>query len=325
MPGEPARALLRWLDAFQRRHRVLAVCYAVQRKLGDDNGGTLVAQLTYSGFVTVFPLLLLFVTVLGLVFSSDPSLRHSLLHSSLRDFPVVGSELGHNVRSLKSSSAIGLAVSLVVLVYGCAGLGQAGLYALHELWDIPQADRPGTLEAMARSVGFLGVLAVGVVVSTFLAGVGTYGSRQPLLIEVGAVALSLLVNCGQYLAGLRILTGRAISTRSLLLGAVAGGCGWTVLLAVGTYLVGHDLRGDSTTYGTFAAVLGLLAWIYLAARLTLYAVELNVVVERGLSPRSLVRPPLTKADKASLAAQAESARSLPEERVAVSFEEGAGT
>jgi uncharacterized BrkB/YihY/UPF0761 family membrane protein len=48
----------------------------------------------------------------------------------------------------------------------------------------------------------------------------------------------------------------------------------------------------SATYGTFALVIGLLSWLYLASTVTLLAAELNVVRSRRLWPRSLAPPPL---------------------------------
>jgi uncharacterized BrkB/YihY/UPF0761 family membrane protein len=69
-----------------------------------------------------------------------------------------------------------------------------------------------------------------------------------------------------------------------------------VLQAVGAYLVHHDLRSDSV-YGIFATVLGLVAWIYLAAETAVYAAEINVVLARRLWPRAIVQPPLTEADR----------------------------
>jgi membrane protein len=50
-------------------------------------------------------------------------------------------------------------------------------------------------------------------------------------------------------------------------------------------------------YGTFAVVLGLLAWLYLQAELTLYAVEANVVRAYRLWPRSIAPPPYTGQDR----------------------------
>ncbi|MHB8246902.1 MAG: YihY/virulence factor BrkB family protein [Acidimicrobiales bacterium] len=315
------KALLKRIDRFQQAHAFTAVVYAVLKKVGDDNAGNLIVQLTYAGFVTVFPLLLLLVTILGLVFSSDPSARHAILNSALKQFPVVGSELGHNIRALKKSSSIGLVIGLAGLAYGSFGLAGAGMYSMDQIWNVPGTERPGFVPRLGRSATFLLVLGVGVAVSTFLAGIGTFGSHQPVYVELGAIVVSALVNCGQYLLAFRVLTPKQVATRCLLWGAVAAGLGWTALQAGGSYLVGHTLKGDSATYGTFAIVLGLLAWIYLGARITVYAAELNVVLMRHLWPRSLVQPPLTPADQRALAAQAEQNRRRPEQHVHVSFDD----
>jgi hypothetical protein len=114
-----------------------------------------------------------------------------------------------------------------------------------------------------------------------------------------------------------------VKTKSLLPGALVAGVGWTVLQAVGTYLVGHTLRNSSATYGVFAVVLGLVFWISLVVRLIAYSSELNVVLCRRLWPRSMVQPPLTRADREVLAAQAEQNRRRPEQEVRVTFDDPA--
>ena len=68
-------------------------------------------------------------------------------------------------------------------------------------------------------------------------------------------------------------------------GAVVAGVGWTILQAVGTYLVGHELR-NAAVYGVFAFVLGLVFWISVVTRLVVYTAELNVVLSRRLWPRA---------------------------------------
>jgi hypothetical protein len=78
--------------------------------------------------------------------------------------------------------------------------------------------------------------------------------------------------------------------------------------------------GDSV-YGVFATVLGLMAWIYLAARVTVYAAEINVVLTRRLWPRAIVQPPLTEADRTSMALQALQNQRRPEQHVEVSFDD----
>jgi YihY family inner membrane protein len=309
---------LRRIDAAQQRHAVTAFAFGVAKKFGDDNGGSLAVQLTYAMFVTVFPLLLLLVTVLSIVLADNPSDRHRLLSSALGEFPVVGQQLGHNVHALKRSSVFGLVVGVAGLVYGSSGLAQAALYAMSQVWNIPGAARPSYLTRMARSAVFLVVLAVGLVLSTALAGFGTFGQHQ-LWLGILGEALAVVVNVALCVAAFRVVTPKQVRTSSLLPGAVAGGIVWTVLQALGAYIVGHDLKGASALYGTFGLVLGLMAWIYLGAQVTLYAAELNTVLFHRLWPRGMVRPPLTAADQKSVALQAIENQRLPEQSVTTTF------
>jgi uncharacterized BrkB/YihY/UPF0761 family membrane protein len=110
--------------------------------------------------------------------------------------------------------------------------------------------------------------------------------------------------------------------RQLVPGAVLAGIGWTILQSLGGFVVGHYLKDDSAVYGLFGIVLGLFAWIYLIAELTVYAAELNVVLARKLWPRAMVQPPLTDADRRSMAAQALQNQRRPEQHVDVSFDDG---
>ena len=123
-----------------------------------------------------------------------------------------------------------------------------------------------------------------------------------------------------YIGGFRALTPKGVPTRQLLPGAITGGILWTVLQVLGTWLVHHFLHSDSI-YGVFGTVLGLLAWIYLAVEVTVYCAEINVVLARRLWPRSIVQPPLTEADRASMALQALQNQRRPEQHVEVTFDD----
>lgn len=316
----PIERVARRIDAFQQRHTVTAVVYGVVKKYGDDNAGVLVTNLAYSAFVAVFPLLLVLVTVLALVLSGDPGARASLEHSTFSEFPLVGSTLSRNIHELRRSSSIGLVIGLLGLLWGSTGLAQSGQFSMSQVWNLEGPDRPGYLPRLLRSVGFLSVMALGLIVSTFLAGFGTFG-RHNLAIGLVGEVLAALVNIGQYLLAFRVLTPKKVDTRSLVPGAILGGIAWTLLQALGGYLVGHDLKGDSEVYGTFGVVLGLLAWLYLGVEISIYAAELNTVLERRLWPRGMVQPPLTEADQRSMAAQATENRRRPEQRVHVGFVE----
>jgi uncharacterized BrkB/YihY/UPF0761 family membrane protein len=256
--------------------------------------------------------------VLGLVLSGDPSARHAVLHSTFSQFPIVGHYLEGNIHALHKSSVVGLVIGLVALLYGATGLASTGQYAMAQVWNLPGPNRPNFVHRLGRSASFLGILGTGVVLTTALSGFGTFG-RHHLYLGVLSEVLAIAGNAGVSFAVFRVLTPKAIDTRSLVPGAVSLGVVWTGLQAVGGYVIGHDLKGASATYGLFAIVLGLLAWIYLGARMTVYAAELNTVLKRHLWPRSLVQPPLTDADRTSLSLQVTQNQRRPEQSVESRF------
>lgn len=310
--------VLRRVDAFQQRHAPLAVLVGVLKKYGDDNAGNLTVQLTYAFFTTVFPLLLILVTVLDLVLAGDPSARSRVLHSTFGEFPIVGRTLSSDIHPLQSNSVLSLVVGLLFLLYGTTGLASAGIFAMGQVWNLPFAQRPNFVTRLGRSVTFLAVLFVGLIATTVLSGFGTFGQHEVVL-GVLAEVLAAALNVALYLAAFRVLTPKQVATRCLWPGVIAAGLAWTLLEALGGYVVGHDLKNSSAEYGLFAIVLGLLAWIYLGARVTVYSAELNCVLARRMWPRGLVQPPLTKADQDSLAYQATTNQRRPEQVVETSF------
>lgn len=316
------KALGRAVDGFQKAHTVPAVVFAVVKKYGDDSAGNIASLLAFSAFVTLFPLLLLLATVLGLLLSSDPHLRSQILSSTFGQFPLMGTELRANVHALHRNSLIGLLIAVVLLFYGSFALAGNGIYAMEQIWNLPGVERVNFLKRIGRSAEFILLLGAGLVVTTLLSGLATNTASRPFVLDAAAIAGSLVVACGQFVLAYRVLTPAIVRTRSLVTGAVLAGAGWTILQGFGTYLVGHQLR-NAAVYGVFAFVLGLVFWISLVTRLVVYTSELNVVLSRRLWPRSLVQPPLTRADREVLAAQAEQNRRRPEQQILVTFDEPA--
>ena len=146
-------------DRWQQRHHASAFVVGVVKKYGDDRGGQLAALITYYGFLAMFPLLLVFVTVLGYVAHDDPSLRRDLLDTALADFPIVGQELRRNVGAL-GGNVIALVVGLLALIWGSLGVAQVAQHAMAQVWSIPGARRPGFGPRLLRSVSVLAVLAL---------------------------------------------------------------------------------------------------------------------------------------------------------------------
>jgi YihY family inner membrane protein len=324
----PVDKVIRRIDATQQRFTPTAFVFGLVKKYGDDNGGVLVSNLAYSSFVSLFPLLLILYAILGLIAAHDPSFRESAVKAKnavASQIPLLGQTLASNVdaSTLQRSSTIGLIVGLVVLVYGVTGLAQAGLFTMAQVWNLPGPARPGYVQRLGRALLFLCLLGGGVIVTTGLASLrqSTYlqhykGFWFDLLIYVVIAAFG----AGMYLGAFRALTPKGVPTRSLLPGAITGGILWTVLQLLSAWLV-HRFLHSNSAYGIFASVLGLLAWIYLAIEITVYSAEINVVLARRLWPRSIVQPPLTEADRASMALQALQNQRRPEEHVEVTWDD----
>jgi YihY family inner membrane protein len=276
------------VDAFQKRHPALAFPVAVWRKFSDDQAGNLAALVAYYAFLSTFPLLLVLVTILGMVLAGNPQLQQDVLNSALSEFPVIGTQLRANVHSL-GRSGVGLAIGLILTLYGARGVANAMQNAVNDVWGIPRSERPGFPASLLRSFALIAVIGLGVLVTTALSGIGSWSGHTFLGAwgKVLVVAVSLVLNVGLFWLGLRMATAARVGWRELRLGAIFSAVVWQVLQFVGGYVVAHSLRNASALYGTFGLVLGLLAWFHLQAQLTLYAVEADVVRARGLWPRGL--------------------------------------
>jgi YihY family inner membrane protein len=288
------QGLLRSVDRGQQRSRWLGFPFAVMRKFADDHGGALTTVIAYNAFFALFPLLLVVVTVLGFVLGRDSGFQQRLLGSAVADFPIIGDQVQDNIHGLRGSG-VGLVIGLVAFAWGARGLTQVAQHAMAEIWNIPGRQRPRFWARQVRGL-LLVVFAVGLAATSLLTWLGSYGGKA-VAVALANLAAAAAVNVGLFLLVFRVLTPQQIPTRQLLAGAVVAGVAWQVLQAVGGFLVGHYLRHTSQVYGVFAIVLGLLFWLYLGARLTLYAAEVNVVAARRLWPRSLLQPPFANADQ----------------------------
>jgi membrane protein len=290
----------RGFDRFQQRHAWLGFPLAVQQKYSEDQGGYLAASIAYYGFFAIFPLLLVFVSVLGFVLRGHRHLQRTIVDSALGQFPIVGNDL-----KIHSLSGNGLALGLGIAGSLWAGMGVflAAESGMNHLWGIPFNRRPDFLRARIRALGLLVLLGGGALATTVLAGLGTFGASYGLTWKLGAIAGSTALNFGLFWVGFRLLISRDVPWRCLRGGAVAAAVLYEGLQTLGGYYVGHVLTNASNVYGTFALVIGLLSWIYLAAHITLLAAEGNVVATRKLWPRSfslVVEQPATEADMRAL-------------------------
>ena len=138
-----------WLDRLQGRHRRVGFVVAVVYKYVDDQGGYLAALITYYAFVSLFPLLLLMTTALGVVLAGHPELQQEVVQSTMGQFPVIGSQLQRPEEL--SGGALAVVIGIAGALYGGLGVGQAVQNAMDTVWAVPRFVRPDPISKVERS------------------------------------------------------------------------------------------------------------------------------------------------------------------------------
>jgi len=316
------------IDRFQQRHRWLGFPIAVLYKFIDDQGPYLAALITYYGFLSLFPLLLLLASVLGFLLQGNPDLQADILNSTLRQLPVIGNELGE-ARGLRGSTGA-VIVGGVVATYGALGVAQAVQNAMNVAWAVPRHQRPNPIAARVRSLLLIATAGLAILATTVTSAiVSTAGDWGPELgrgTAILATAATVIANAAVFVLAFHVATARRPPWRDVLPGAITAAILWQLLQLAGPAWAASTFKGSSDTYGVFALVLGLLGWLFVAASGLVLCVEINVVRSKRLYPRALMtvftdNVDLTSADRRTYTDAALAQRHKGFESVTVSFEE----
>jgi membrane protein len=284
------------LDDWQASHPTIGFPFAVVKKFIDDDAAGLGVRVAYWGFCSVFSLLLVFVSILGFAFQGDPSFQKQVLDSTLGLMPVIGPQISGHVGSL-TGSGVALAIGLVGALWTGLGVTLAMGVALDRIWAVERVDRSGFVKSRLRGLLVLASVGVFTVAATAAVGLATDGSGSSPLGQVLSFATAAGIDLVVFLASFRLLTAASLTTRQVLPGAALAAACWVVLQAVGGIYVAKILKGSTQNYGGFAAVIGLLTWLLIAAEITLMAAEVNVdqqLLQRLLGERiveTLARQP----------------------------------
>jgi membrane protein len=323
------RSLTERLDAFQRDHSWASIPLAVTYKFADDQGGYLAALITYYGFVSLFPLLLLLSSVLGVILRSNPHLQEQILESVLSQFPVIGNQLG-DPRQL-GGGVTAIVIGSLTALYGGLGVAQATQHAMNQVWDVPRIRRPNVLKARLRSLLLLLIGGLALLGATVLSAMAS-GSRSytpsagQFVISGLLIVSSIIVNAGVFLLAFRVSTAHErLTLRAAAPGAVTAALLWQLLQLFGAQYVTHVVQVASISNSVSAVVLGLLAFIYLSSVALVVSMQVNVVLAKKLYPRALLAPftdavDLTEGDRAAYTDAAKAEQQKGFETVEVSFE-----
>jgi len=289
--------VLQKLDRWQKRRRSSAVAFATIKKFSEDSSSNLAAMVAFWAFFSIFPLLLVLVTLLGWFLPAGD--KHDVLSNVAAAFPLLSSNTVGGLTGAWWPLVLGILTSL------WSGIGVVGTlqFALNSTWEVPRSERPGMLNRILRSLFVLSTVGAGFVATTLISSFVTSAStgvHLALAGRIGGYAFSVLLDVGLVVVTFRMLTVRDVGTRDVLPGAVVTGVAFWVLQEVSALIISRYLKNAQSTYGHFATVITILWWFYLEALITMLGAQLNVVLKRRLYPRSLVGPPQTDADRRAL-------------------------
>ncbi len=283
------------IDKIQRRYSPIGFTIAVIKKYGDDQAGYKAALLTYYGYLSLFPLLLIATTVLQMLANSNIGISDELLNNITGNSSVLGGQLSVHVTSLQRSG-IALAIGLLFLLYGARGVAAAFRTGVNDIWGVTRSQQPGFPQSAINNtlivvIGGLGLIATASITGT-VAALGQGLLPRLLSYLAGVLLLYLLFS---YL--LRAVLPKHVDSKDTYSAALSAAIGLIVLQILGGLLISKLLMNLDALYSYFAISLGLLFWIYLQAQVIYYSVVIAAVKTQKLWPRSFSGQELTDYDK----------------------------
>jgi membrane protein len=253
------------------RYPVLRTAWQVQRRFGELQGSYLASAITLSSFLSLFPLLLVGIAVIGFFSSGDPGLaRDTVKFLGLSGSSDAASIVTDAIESAEKSKAAASIVGVAGLLWSGLGLVAALQYVFDTVWQVTGRGMKDKAYGLLWLVGGAALFASSFAVTSLIGSLP--GFLAPINLILG-VALSFAL----FLWTMKVLPHRDIGWKPLVPGAMVGAIGLEVLKIVGAIYVPRAVASSSAMYGSIGVVFAILAWLLFFGRLIVYAAVVNVV------------------------------------------------
>jgi membrane protein len=289
------QAMLEWLDDFQRRHKIVSFSFAVIKRYSEDQTGHQAALLTYYAFLSLFPLLLILTTIAQLLANKNLNLQMSIVHGLTNYFPVLGGQLSVHIHSLHKNG-VALFIGMAIIFYGARGVADVFKGGVRHIWHIPSSAKGSVLQEAFSSFKLIANAGIGFIVASISAGLAA-SAGQGLIVRGLSIVVNMIILACIFNYMIQLSLPRIIKVKEQQLAAIMAAVMITALQLFGGYVLLHVLKNLDALYSYFALSLGLISWIYLQAQAVYYAMEISVVKNNHLWPRSFTGKKLTTADK----------------------------
>ena len=269
------------------------VAKATWREASKDNIGLSASGVAFMIFLAFVPLLVAVVLTYGLVASPEQVAGHIVVLS--KSMPeaaasIISGQLKNIVALAHSTAGLGLLLALLVSIYGAMKAAGGMITALNIVFGVKETRSwpRVTLLTLAITAGLVLafiVASLGLSVVNFLASLlPDLGGAADLALQasywlVTALAISLIIATIYRLAPDR----PEGHWRWITPGSVLATLVWLLATFGFSYYV-RRFGNYNATYGSLAAVVIFLTWLYLTAYIVLIGAELNYVLERRSRP-----------------------------------------
>ncbi len=257
---------------------------------GEVEGPRLGAAFSFYATFSIFPLVLLGVTVLGFVLGDSVDVREQMI-AALASEPSIRHVVDQTLSAMQTSRSgrgLSFVVGLVSLLFGASGALTELDAALNRIWQVPVPKTNGifgTLKAFARDrlTGMMLVAGIGVtmlaslVTSSVLGGIAAHAhyALTPALLQTAEVAASLVLLTIVFTATFHLVPKTRPPIGDVLGGAVLTVVGLTILKSVFSAYLAH--LTSYSAYGIAGGVLALATWIYLSSQVIFFGAQLTRV------------------------------------------------
>lgn len=244
-----------------------------------DAGNQLAAAITFFSFLSLFPLILLALAVLGFVLKGNPELQAKMAKNISGIIPgSAGSTVTGSITNHAGSTSI---VGVLGLLYSGLGWIANLRTALRTVWHQNVNDEGGFAKSKIRDLVILIGLGIALGASIAVSGVGNAATSFVIdklglgsipgitvLTKLAAIAIGVVADILVVLWLFIRLPRVETPIKRVFKGALFGAIGFEILKIVGAYYIGRTTK--SPTYGALGGVVGALVWINLVSRFFLF-------------------------------------------------------
>jgi membrane protein len=251
------------------------------------NATRLGAALAFYTLLSLAPLLLVVVSIVGIVFGRDAAEHNIAAQVQL----LAGAPTAKAVQAFMQGSRntthgiITTIIGLLTLLFGASGVLVELRDALNTIWEVPSANLSGLAKitsfikerlfsfAIVLAIGFL--LVVSLAVSAWISALGTISATvfpgEEAVLHIANIVVSFIVITGLFAAIYKIMPEVSIEWRDVIL----GGAVTSLLFTIGKFGLGLYLGKASfvSTYGAAASIVILVIWVYYSGQIFFLGAE----------------------------------------------------